>query len=189
MPMTVDGANALNNNQRTTQSQFSEMSSEDFIKIIFTELTNQDPFDPNDSAALLEQISAIRSIESDLKLTQQLESLVLENQLASAGNLIGNFVGGLNTENDRVAGYVMAVMREGNTVKLELDNGWIVPMKNVETIIDPELFNQPGAAPGLPPDVTPPSEPPPTDDGAVPPDPAAGGAGEPPDDDPSDDQV
>ena len=44
--------------QRETTSQFSSMSSEDFIQIMFTELTNQDPFDPNDSAALLDQIAA-----------------------------------------------------------------------------------------------------------------------------------
>ncbi|TVQ54589.1 MAG: hypothetical protein EA377_05195 [Phycisphaerales bacterium] len=154
----VSGFNPVENAlQRNTQSAFSEMSSEDFIKIIFTELSNQDPFDPNDSAALLEQISAIRSIESDLKLTQQLESLVLENQLASAGNLIGKFVGGLNTENDRVAGYVVSVIREGKTVNLELDNGWVMPMQNVETIIDPSLFDQPGAP--VPADVPPPSPP------------------------------
>ncbi len=149
----VSGFNPVENAlQRSTQSAFSEMSSEDFIKIIFTELSNQDPFDPNDSAALLEQISAIRSIESDLRLTQQLESLVLENQLASAGNLIGNFVGGLNTENDRVAGYVVSVIREGNTVNLELDNGWVMPIQNVETIIDPSIFDEPGApVPNAPP--------------------------------------
>src|SRR5262245_46924444 len=86
-------------------SQFSSMSTEDFIKIIFTELSNQDPFQPNDSAALLQQLNSIRSIESDLKLTTQLQSLVQENQLASASNMIGKFIGGLTEDNNRVAGY------------------------------------------------------------------------------------
>jgi flagellar hook assembly protein FlgD len=44
-----------------TSSRFSEMSSEDFMKIIFTELQSQDPFKPNDSGALLEQMNSIRS--------------------------------------------------------------------------------------------------------------------------------
>jgi flagellar basal-body rod modification protein FlgD len=123
--------------QSSVPSQFSKMSSEDFIKIIFTELSNQDPFQPNDSAALLEQLDSIRSIESDLKLTDQLESLVFENQLASASGMIGKFIGGLTPDNQRVAGYVVSVIRQGTDVNLELDNGWVVPIGGVETVIDP----------------------------------------------------
>src|SRR5262245_39962606 len=90
-------------------SRFSEMSSEEFIKIIFTELTNQDPLKPSDSSALLQQMSSICSIESDVKLTDQLNALVTQNQLASAGGMIGKFIGGVSTENNRVAGFVVAV--------------------------------------------------------------------------------
>ena len=72
-----------------TANRFNEMSSEDFIRIIFTELSNQDPFEPNDSGALLEQLNSIRSIESDLQLVDQLQSLVFENQLGAAAGLIG----------------------------------------------------------------------------------------------------
>jgi flagellar basal-body rod modification protein FlgD len=119
-----------------TPNQFSKMTSEDFIRIIFTELSNQDPFQPNDSSALLQQLNSIRSIESDLKLTSQLQSLVSQNQLAAASNMIGRFVGGLSQENVRVAGLVVSVIREGDKVNVELDNGWIVPIANVERVID-----------------------------------------------------
>jgi flagellar hook assembly protein FlgD len=125
------------------QSRFSELKSEDFIKIMFTELTNQDPFSPNDSKALLEQLNSIRSIESDIRLTTELQSLVTENQLASAGNLIGKFIGGLTSDNNRVAGYVVSVIKQGKDVHLELDNGWMVPVSNVETILDPAQMTSP----------------------------------------------
>lgn len=75
---TASSLSSLGSNTSTpassTPSRFSDMSSEDFIKIIFTELSNQDPFQPNDSAALLKQLDSIRSIESDVKLTDQLQS-------------------------------------------------------------------------------------------------------------------
>ena len=125
-------------------NRFSEMSSEDFIKIIFTELTNQDPLKPSDSSALLEQMSSIRSIESDIKMAERLDSLVTENQLASAGNMIGKFIGGLSTDNNRVAGFVIAISRENDTVNLELDNGWTVPIDNVERLIDPDQLPDEG---------------------------------------------
>jgi flagellar basal-body rod modification protein FlgD len=130
-PLAASGA------AREPSSRFSEMSSEDFIKIIFTELTNQDPLKPSDSSALLQQMSSIRSIESDVKLTDQLNALVTQNQLSAAGNMIGKFIGGVTADNNRVAGYVVAVSRENDSVNLELDNGWTVPIKNVEKLIDP----------------------------------------------------
>jgi hypothetical protein len=63
-----------------TPNRFNEMTSEDFMKIIFTELENQDPLQPNDTSALLDQLGSIRSIESDVKLTEQLQALVRENR-------------------------------------------------------------------------------------------------------------
>ena len=67
------------------------------MKIIFTELQQQDPFKPNDSSALLDQLNSIRQIESDMQLTEQLESIVFQNQLASASNMIGKVVQGLES--------------------------------------------------------------------------------------------
>ncbi len=126
----------------TTPNGFNSMKSEDFIRIIFTELANQDPFQPNDSSALLEQMNSIRSIESDIELMDRLESLVFENKLASAANLIGKVVQGLTTTNDRVAGAVMSVTRNGESLTLTLDNGMQMPLDNVETIFHLPL--QPG---------------------------------------------
>ncbi len=115
-------------------NRFSELKSEDFIRIIFTELTNQDPFSPNDTSALLDQLNSLRSIESDLKLIERLESLVFENQLASSANLIGKSITGLTEDSDRVSGTVVSVLRQGDTVSLELESGYLVPVENVVTI-------------------------------------------------------
>ncbi len=150
-------------------SQFSEMSSEDFLKVIFTELTNQDPLAPSDSAALLQQLSTIRSIESDMKMMQHLESLVHGNQLAAAGNLVGKFIGGMTSTFQNVAGWVVALVKEGNSIYLEMDTGYLVPLENVTTVIDPSLLpDDPGVEdPGDNDDVDPgdetPEEEPPND--------------------------
>jgi flagellar basal-body rod modification protein FlgD len=121
----------------TGVNRFSELSTEDFVKIIFTELSNQDPFQPNDSAALLEQLNSIRSIESDLTLMDRLGDLVLENQLASASNLIGKMVTGLTEDAQRVTGQVVSVIRQGQDVLLELDGGDLLAMKSLEAIVAP----------------------------------------------------
>ena len=125
---------------------FNQMSSEDFIRVIFTELANQDPLSPSDSSELLDQMNSIRSIESDLQMMNKLESLVFENQLSSASSMIGNFVGGLTPEGLRVGGHVLSVVRQGGEVALELDSGWFLPLDGVETIIDPAILGQPDEA-------------------------------------------
>lgn len=137
LPISASGASVTTS---ASTNRFSDLTSEEFIKIIFTELSNQDPFQPNDSAALLEQLNSIRSIESDTQLTKQLSAIVTQNQLATAGNLIGRQVQGLTQGADRVAGMVVSVAKQNDSVSLLLDNGWVVPMENVETIVDPALF-------------------------------------------------
>ena len=133
---TLGSINPLNApSQSETPGGFGGMSSADFIRIIFTELANQDPFSPNDSSALLEQLNSIRSIESDIDLMAKLDALVFENKLAGASSMIGRFVEGRNQSNDHVQGIVVAVSRSGDEVMLELDNGWRVPVERVETIV------------------------------------------------------
>jgi len=61
----ISGATAIDQSVSALSSnRFSELKSEDFIRIIFTELANQDPLQPNDTGALLDQLNSIRDIES-----------------------------------------------------------------------------------------------------------------------------
>ncbi len=121
----------------TTPNGFSSMSSEDFMRIMFTQLANQDPFQPSDSTALLEQMNSIRSIESNIDLMERLDTLVFENKLSSAANLIGKEIQGLTPDGFRVDGAVTTVMRFGDDVALELANGWRISIDNVEAIRQP----------------------------------------------------
>ena len=119
---------------------FSAMSSEDFVEIMFTELTNQDPLQPNDTQALLSQIDTIRSIESDQAMTATLQQMVHQNEVTAASGLIGKFVTGLTDAGLRAASYVdsVSVTREGTI--LNLNSGVRIPLDNVDEIIDPQLL-------------------------------------------------
>ena len=122
----------------TGPNGFSALSSADFIRIMFTELANQDPFQPSDSSALLEQMNSIRSIESNIELMDRLDTLVFENKLSSAATLIGKVVQGLTDDGFRVNGTVSTVLRQGDEVTLELDTGWRLSIDNIERIEEPQ---------------------------------------------------
>ncbi len=121
----------------TAANPFAQLSSGEFLKIMLTELTNQDPLEPNDSAAILEQLSSLRNIEGQLNLENKLESLVLGQSVAQAGGMIGKVVGGLNESNDEVEGLVTAVRIIDGTAQLELDTGQKLPINRVTTISQP----------------------------------------------------
>jgi flagellar basal-body rod modification protein FlgD len=149
----MDAATALDTtapDQSTTPNAFGALNSEAFVKIMFTELSNQDPLKPNDSAALLQQMSSLRSIQSDIDLSKKLESLVQQNQLASAGGMIGNLVSGLSQDNIRVFGTVVSVSRTADGPVLNLDNGFRVPFNTVDEMAGPGVVQQPGPAPAPP---------------------------------------
>ncbi len=150
----------------TSQSTdaFASLKSEDFVKIIFAELTNQDPLSPNETKDLLQQISSLRQIETDQDFADSLNSLVKQNELTAASTLIGKLATGLNISGSRVVGFVdsISVSREGTT--LNLSSGDRLPFNNVDEIIDPSLFNDGEDGPTPIDESDPPADDPPVDD-------------------------
>lgn len=132
----MSGISALSANSSTVaatgKDAFSDLTSEEFVRIMFTELANQDPLKPNDSNQMLEQLSSLRSIQSDLELSTKLETIVSQNQLASAGGLIGKYVSGITADGQRVVGEVVSVARTKDGPVLRLSNNFRVPFKNVD---------------------------------------------------------
>lgn len=124
--MSAGAIGGIAASQATTQPKnnaFSELSSTEFIKILITELTHQDPFEPNDSSAILEQLSSLRNIESQINLQKKFESLVNQNALSSASGLIGQFVKGLDASNQQVEGIVESLLIENGKPILKLSGG------------------------------------------------------------------
>ena len=124
----------------SSTNAFSAVSSTDFIEIMFAELTNQDPLSPNETKDILQQVGTIRSIESDLALTEKLNDLVRRNEVTSAGTLIGKFVTGRSETGLRVGDFVDSISVTSDGSLLNLTSGFRVPLENLEEIIDPALI-------------------------------------------------
>lgn len=134
--MNASAADAVSKSKKTGGGGFAEMASEDFVKILMTELTNQDPLEPNDSQAILNQLSSLRNIESQTQLQDKLESLVLQNELSQAGGMIGKKIEALDEESDKIEGIVTAVRVVDGKAELELDTGKTVAMDRVTRITE-----------------------------------------------------
>lgn len=156
----ISGFPTSNSFSTTNSNAFSELTSGQFLQIIFTELANQDPFEPNDSQAMLQQLATIRSIESDTQLSGRLNSLVRQNEFASATGLIGSLVSGITLDNRRVADMVISVSMTQDGPVLNLFDGSRMLFSKVDEVVGP-LNNPTPPNPGNPVDPPNNNEPPP----------------------------
>lgn len=118
----------------------NELKSEDFFKILVTEMQNQDPFEPAKTADMISQVSQIRTIEQSAALNDTLELLAQQQKIGGTTELIGKFVQAVSTASDGSQtlheGVVTGVSFASNgRAVLELDNGDAVPATDVVRIV------------------------------------------------------
>ena len=105
----------------------------DFIKMMVAELENQDPMNPMSHTEMLQQISQIRSITSNDRLTTSIESLTLGQALSTASSLIGKTITGVDTLNEETTGKVDKVTIENGEARLYVGHS-IIGVGNVTSI-------------------------------------------------------
>ena len=133
--MSVSAPAAPNNTPTGSQvARKMDLKTEDFIKMMITQLQNQDPMEPAKNQELLAQMSQIGQLQSQTALQESLQGLVLQNSLGSAGNLIGKVVQGLDDNGEELAGMVTSVRVQDNEVFLELDSGKSLKLGRVTEI-------------------------------------------------------
>jgi flagellar basal-body rod modification protein FlgD len=107
--------------QQVESGGINDVNMDDFLKIMITELQNQDPLNPLENDELISQISQIRSVGATEKLTETLDSVLLGQNISSATNLIGAEVDAISDDNQRVTGTVDRVSVASGQPKLHLD--------------------------------------------------------------------
>lgn len=145
MSTIASGVSAASADQRTPNA-YETLTSGDFLRIMFAELSRQDPTKPTDSKDLLDQLGSIRSIESDTTLTKRLEEFSKQNEITSAGSLVGTFVEGRTSLGEETRGFVdsISVTREG--IVLNLSSGKSIGLDDLSRVYDPALI-QPTPSP------------------------------------------
>lgn len=135
--MAVNAVDALTTNPAQATNGFGDLSSEQFMKIMFTELANQDPLEPNDSQAMLDQLSSIRSIESDMQLSERLNQMVDRSDFSAASNMIGSVISGITIDAKQTIDTVFSVSQTDSGPILNLLGGERVRLADVIEVAGP----------------------------------------------------
>src|ERR1044072_270310 len=93
-----------------------------FLKLMITELQQQDPLNPLDNKDMLNQIAQIRAVGSSDKLTKTLDSVLLGQNIASATNLIGADISAITDDGQSVTGIVSRISIDKGVPKLHVEN-------------------------------------------------------------------
>jgi len=83
-----------------------------FLQLMISELSNQDPLNPLDNTELVQQIGQLRSIAASDQLTTTLQALQTQQSLTTASSLIGKTVTALDSDNNNVTGKIDSVSVE-----------------------------------------------------------------------------
>lgn len=121
----------------SANSAASGLGSEDFLQLLITQLTNQDPLEPTSNEDIMRQIASLREIELNTGLTESLKTLTGQQRFASASSLIGQFVVGQAGEGALpVSGVVSAVRFDTNGgAMLELESGEQLPLESLGAVM------------------------------------------------------
>jgi flagellar basal-body rod modification protein FlgD len=92
------------------------LDSNDFLKLLLTELQNQDPLNPTDTNDILTQVSQIKAIVSNEDLSNTLSSLKLQQQLYTGSSLLKSTITGTNDSGDTVTGAVDSIKVSNDAV-------------------------------------------------------------------------
>jgi flagellar basal-body rod modification protein FlgD len=120
---------------------FGDLTSDQFVEIMFAELRNQDPLKPSDSQAMLDQLSSLRSIESDLQFGKRLDQLVDGSDFSTASSLIGRVVSGITTESEQIIDTIFSVSKTSQGPVLNLSGGKRMKLDDIIEIAIPQAMD------------------------------------------------
>ena len=119
------GAASQQGQQSTSADSLSSVSMNDFLKLLVTELQNQDPLSPMDDTQILQQVSQIKAIESNQRLSDTLTSMQTQQDLVAASTMLQKTITGLTDSGDKITGQVDKVTVDSSGVKVCVGNNSI----------------------------------------------------------------
>jgi flagellar basal-body rod modification protein FlgD len=118
-----------------TGSVSQEMGKDAFLKLLVTQLQNQDPLEPMDNKDLILQLSQFSTLEQTQNLNKNFQSLLVTSNLGAANTMIGKDVDYYDADNgyQLSSGHVKGITLYEGEVFLDLD-GKFIKMSNVAAI-------------------------------------------------------
>lgn len=126
MTNTVDSTYLLSNYQnQAKQTGSSTLGKDDFLKILMTQLQNQDPLNPMQDKDFVAQMATFSSLEQMTNLNSSMDSFIKsveQNQFMQASSMIGKTVTYADDQNNEYTAVVKSVLFKDGSTSFQLDD-------------------------------------------------------------------
>jgi flagellar basal-body rod modification protein FlgD len=114
----TQNASAAQSSAKTSTAGTVDYNS--FLRILVTELQNQDPTAPNDPTQFVSQLASFSAVEQQVNANSKLSAILSSIDLGQAGSLIGRTV---TASDGSASGQVVSVNVTSDGATATLDNG------------------------------------------------------------------
>jgi flagellar basal-body rod modification protein FlgD len=120
-------------------ASLNDVDMDEFLKLMITELQNQDPLDPMETSEMMSQLSQMREISSTDKLTDTLDAVLMGQNLTTASSMIGKHISALTNDGIDIEGQVDRVSVEPSSdgsrrsIRLHVGDS-VVELQNIREV-------------------------------------------------------
>jgi flagellar basal-body rod modification protein FlgD len=119
-PISNAAATGANANDSTPSLPVQTLGQNDFLKLLATQMTSQDPLNPQSDTNFIAQMAQFTTLEQTKDLSAQMGQLASDQQLSQAAALLGRSVTLQPDTGAAVQGVVSAVHLESGIPQLEV---------------------------------------------------------------------
>ena len=112
----------------------ANVSRDDFMKILVTELSHQDPLEPMENSQFLDQLIGLQTLDQSAAMTDGLRTFQNFMEMSYGSSLVGKNVKALGNDGELVEGLVSKVVVEDGSASVVVNNKKI-PVSAVREIL------------------------------------------------------
>ena len=126
--MTITSASSV---ASAGSSQVNNLNMQDFLKVLLTQLTYQDPLKPMDNQQFMAQIAQVTALGQSQQMNSNIETLVSNQASLQSVGLIGRTVD-ITTSSGTLTGTVSALSLSGTSPQLTINAGGGGTLSNID---------------------------------------------------------
>lgn len=121
----------------TSSTQAKPLGMEDFMKVLLTQLTYQDPLKPMDNQQFMAQMAQFTSLQQTQELNEKMSTLISNQASLQSVGLLGRNVDIAGDAGTTVSGSVTSISLSGDTPILSITTsaGTVLPNISISQVI------------------------------------------------------
>lgn len=132
---SIDPGLLLTNKPSTKSTGNSNLGKDEFLKILMTQLQNQDPLNPMEDKEFIAQMAQFSTLEQTTNMASLLEKFInIQTQgdsIIRYSEMIGKQIEWKDSNEETGTGIVKSVKKSDTGFELELENGSFISVDNI----------------------------------------------------------